>query len=112
MPLPDTLVALHSVEQECHVGPACSADAKCHLAMCRHLSFVDADGEKRTCYPVLAYLDSQPQGANALLKSQALAGPLLQHMGPGASEVHNVRKAFKRRTAADMRQVRRLRLGR
>lgn len=97
------------MEQERHVGPACSADARCHLALCRYLSFADADGQMRTCYPVLAFWIADRKGANALLNVKHWPAKYcdMWDLVP-QDEMHDGRKAFRARTATEMRQVRTL----
>ena len=109
-PFPDSLVGLPLVEQECHVGSACSVAARYHLALCRYLSFVDADGQERTCYPVLAFWIADRKGANALLNVKHWPATFCDtwDLVP-KNEMHNGSKAFRQRTAAEMQQVRRLR---
>ena len=92
-----------------YAGPACSAGSSCHCALCRYLSVADADGQERTCHVVLAFWIADRKGANALLNVKHWPAKLCDtwDLVP-KKEMHKVRKTFRRRTATQMRQVRRL----
>ena len=97
------------MERERYVAPAGSADVRCHLALCRYLTFEDADGQMCTCCPVLAFWIADCKGATALLNVKHWPATFCDtwDMVP-KKEMDKVRKRFRRRTATEMQQVRRL----